>query len=297
MNNNHTPYEYDYTIENYSGKIYNYLRGRYDYSGRVMRSVKYDGEVLLNGAPAFFSQQCADSDSLKVVFPPEAPDLVAENIPFGVVYEDTDILIADKPPHLLVHPTGAATGGTLANGVYAHWKKTGYKGKLHYVSRLDMNTSGLITIAKNRYIHGALQSMGKRGLIRKTYTALCKGLPPQSEGVIESSIGKVEGSIGRVIDEEGKKCVTEYKLLESLGQFCLLELRLITGRTHQIRVHLKSIGCPIVGDDLYDEPSPLIDRQALHSSSLILTHPYTRCEMSFESGLPEDMERLVCGLM
>ena len=289
MNAFHTPYRYDYEVSGYSGRIYNYLRGRCDYSGRVLRAVKYDGKVLLNGEPTFYSRQCGEGDRITVILPEERPDDTAGAIPLNLIYEDSDILIADKPPYMLVHPSGERRENTLVNSIYLHWRDIGYTGKVHFVSRLDMNTSGLITIGRNRYVHGALQAMAHKGLIRKRYTAICEGVPEKEEGTIDAPIERVEGSILRQPGEDGKDSVTQYRVLAENGRYSLVELTILTGRTHQIRVHMKSIGCPVLGDDLYGSPSGMIGRQALHASFISLIQPYTRQELEFSSPFPEDM--------
>lgn len=286
--------KYVYKVENYEGEIGKYLHFRYGYSSRVIKSVKKEGDLRLNGRHMPFVAPCRSGDTIEVLLRKEHMDAEPEDIPFGILYEDEDLLVADKPPYMVTHPTKSHPCGTLANAVYGHYRTEGYDGKLHFVSRLDMDTSGVVIIARNKFIHHLMQNMDEYRPFDKYYEAVVKGHLPEEKGVIDAPIMRSSDGIRRMIDEEGKDCLTEYTVLERFPSHSLVRLRLLTGRTHQIRVHLKSIGCPILSDVLYgDGTDPMIGRQALHACSVSFLHPVKKEVMNFSSPLPEDMKNVL----
>lgn len=250
------------------------------------------GAVLINGQPADWRQTIHPGDSVVIRWPGEC-NIPPLPLPLDIVYEDEFLLVADKPAGLLVHPTGDPAEPTLANAVVHHYRLHGVHCGFHPAHRLDRNTSGLVLIAKNPHIQHLLFAGGGKNLSR-VYLALVAGSPSPAAGVIDAPIGRHPASIiQRIVRPDGKLAVTFYETLRNLGEYSLVRLRLATGRTHQLRVHLAHIGHPILGDDLYGGPTLSIQRQALHAAELVFPHPVTHETLSLASPLPQDMARLI----
>ncbi len=281
---------YCYRVENYKGSVMDYLQKKHDYSSRIVKSVKREGELLLNGKNVNFTKECQPGDEIQIILKSEHFDAEPENLPLRVLYEDKHLLVVDKPPFMVTHPTKSHQSGTLSNAIYGYYEQKGYEGKIHFISRLDMDTSGVVLIAKNKYMHHLMQNVAEYKPFDKYYYAIVRGDLPSAEGVIDLPIVRSGEGIKREVDEEGRECVTQYKVADKKNGYSLVRLRLITGRTHQIRVHLKSIGCPIISDNLYGEPNSLIDRQALHAYEVSFVHPITNEKMHIIAPLPEDFK-------
>lgn len=208
----------------------------------------------------------------------------------SIAYEDDYLLIIDKPPGMLVHPTVKEAGHTLYDYVRAYYEEKGIQADIHPVSRLDRNTSGLVIFAKEPIIQFWLSQQE----VAKEYLALVQGKPPCEVAFIEAPIARKEGSIiERCVDyERGKAAKTHYRVLASNGNISLVQLRLFTGRTHQIRVHMAYIGCPLVNDNLYGTPGPM-SRHALHAFKLRLLHPVSDEPLEVTSPLPADLQALL----
>jgi 23S rRNA pseudouridine1911/1915/1917 synthase len=261
----------------------------------IRRIVHGEGDVLLNGNSARFIDRVTAGDVIGLIFPSEKQDLHPQDIPITVLYEDDDLLIVDKQPGIVVHPTKGHPAGTVANGVarYMHTRDERYKVRL--INRLDMDTSGVLLIGKNGHAQSDFTARAGRSQVEKKYLAIVSGSVMPESGVIDLPIGlEAEGAVRRTVRADGYPSITHYCVKERFGDgFALLELRLGTGRTHQIRVHLAHIGCPILGDVLYGteiDASALIDRQALHAFSLRFPHPSTGKEVYVEAPLPADMK-------
>lgn len=220
------------------------------------------------------------------------------NIDFSVLYEDEDILVVNKPANMPVHPSLNNYENTLGNAVaYYIANKSGSDGNFVYrcINRLDRDTTGAIIIAKHYIAAGILHGQMASRKISRQYIAIVEGIFEDKEGKIDAPIGRKEGSsIERCIDyDSGEKAITNYKVINEFGGMSLLSLKLETGRTHQIRVHMKHIGHPLIGDFLYNPNNKLMNRQALHSYSIDFTHPITREHMSLLAPMPEDMKAVV----
>ena len=268
-----------------------------------------DGFVTVNNVPvAKASQRINDGDEIVVTIPPPAPTtLTPESIPLNIVYEDGDLIVIDKPAGMVVHPAAGHPGGTLVNAVLAHapdLEGVGDERRPGIVHRLDRDTSGLIVVAKNDRAHRHLQSQFKDRAAQKLYLALVVGKPPSPTGRIEAPIGRDPKNRRRMAvtsGDSGRDAVTVYRTIESFKQFTLLEAEPKTGRTHQIRVHLTFLGCPIAGDPLYATPRsvgvrlPGLHRQFLHATRLTLALP-SGAVRTFDSPLPDDLLKVLAYL-
>jgi 23S rRNA pseudouridine1911/1915/1917 synthase len=225
--------------------------------------------------------------------PPKELSLEAENIPLTIVYQDSDLLVVDKPAGLTVHPAPGHSRGTLVNALLAACPDLqGISGTLRpgIVHRLDKDTSGLIVVAKNDRAMRALQRQLAERTVHKTYLALVVGVPKPREGQIEAPIGRSPRNRKKMaVVEGGREATTRYRVREELPGHALLEVEPVTGRTHQIRVHLAAIGHPVLGDPLYGKASALLGRQFLHAWKLAFRMPVSAREVEFESPLPPDL--------
>jgi 23S rRNA pseudouridine1911/1915/1917 synthase len=244
-------------------------------------------------------------EQVELYIPPPAPStLVPEKIPLDVIYEDSNCLILNKPANMVVHPSAGHTEGTLVHAVLGYAPDLtgiGEEKRPGVVHRLDKDTSGLIIFAKHDQAHQWLQRQFKDRMVEKTYLAISDGLPPTPQGRIEVGIGRDPKHRQRMaVQPEGKsrEAVTIYHELERFEQHALLELRPITGRTHQIRVHLAFIGAPVLGDKVYGKRkvSIPVKRQMLHASRLLITLPGKRKPSEFKAALPPDFDGILSQL-
>lgn len=267
-------------------------------SGSLFRTIKHHGNLCVNGQPAHaIGTLLHGGDVLSYDLPPTKQDILPERIPLDIRYEDDDLLIVNKPAGMLVHPTPSCIHGTLANAVLGLYRSRGLDTAFHCVHRLDRLTSGLILAAKRPEIQHLLSTKDGK-LFHREYLAMAEGVPEPSAGIIDAPIARDPDSIiTRRVAPEGKPAVTRYrteKVWEREGQrYSLLRLSLVTGRTHQIRVHLSYLGHPLLGDDLYGGSRMLIRRQALHAERILLTHPLSGQPLDLHAELPWDMQRLL----
>lgn len=272
-----------------------YLIYYHGYSSRLLRQIKKEGSILLDGHDAKLYSLVKSNCLLVVNFPKEKIDATGEDLPLEVIYEDYDILIINKQWGIVTHPTASHPSGNLANAIAWHWQHKNIQGKIRFVNRLDRDTSGIVVIAKNKYSHHFIQNEMVYNRVKKTYLAVVEGIPLNNEDTINLPIGREsENSILRSVIEEGQEAITHYKTIKKYKEFALLEINIETGRTHQIRVHMKCIGHPIVGDSLYNEgKSAIIDRQALHAKEISFIHPRNGKRIVFSSPIPADMMTLI----
>lgn len=212
-----------------------------------------------------------------------------------MVYEDGDLLVVNKAPGLPVHPGPGHYSDTLCNYIAHYYKISGISGDIHLVHRLDKGTSGLMVVAKHPHAQERLKLQLHTPAFRRIYLAVCDGTPEPPQGVVDAPIGRVPDSlIARRVDPAGQWARTRYQVLETAHGRSLVELELDSGRTHQIRVHMAHLGCPLTGDFLYGtEDQSLITRPALHSAQLFLAHPVTGEGLRFQLPLPPDMAALL----
>lgn len=274
------------------------LRRRLGLSGTVLRRVKWleDG-ITLDGVRVNVRVRADEGQTLAVRLTDPAPasGVVPAEGPLDIVFEDPDLIVLNKAPGVLIHPGHGHFDDTLGNFLMYHYKMTGEESDFHPVHRLDKGTSGLVVAAKHAHAQEKLKNQLHTNGFRRVYLAVCDGAPPEPGGTVDAPIGPAEGSpAAREVRPDGRPARTHYKVLRTCGPRSLVELELETGRTHQIRVHMAHMGCPLTGDFLYGtENRALIARPALHSARLELAHPITGERLCFSAPLPADMAALI----
>ncbi|NOU76143.1 RluA family pseudouridine synthase [Paenibacillus sp. LMG 31458] len=271
-----------------------------DVSRTLVQQWVKDGHVKVNGKAIKPNYKLSEQDVISLRIPePQGVELAAENIPLNVVYEDADVIVINKQRGLVVHPAPGHYSGTLVNALMYHCKDlSGINGELRpgIVHRIDKDTSGLIMSAKNDKAHASLAEQLKAHTVNRKYIALVHGNLQHDQGTIDAPIGRDSNDrkMYTVTEKNSKQAVTHFVVIERFGDFTLVELKLETGRTHQIRVHMKFIGHPLVGDPMYGKSKGmLMDGQALHAAILGFKHPRTGEWMQFEAPIPADMENLL----
>lgn len=263
----------------------------------VRRAKDLPDGILLDGQRVFTTAVARQGQTLTVaVGDREGSDQIAPVPgPLTICYEDEDLLIVDKAGGIPVHPSQGHHGDTLANFLMAHYEAQGLVAAFHPVNRLDRGTSGLMAVAKHAHAHELLQRQLQAGTLVRTYLAVCQGIPQPRWGTVDQPIARRPGSVlARQVDPDGAPARTHYEVLETGGGRSLVRLRLDTGRTHQIRVHMAWLGCPLAGDFLYGrELEELPQRFALHSASIALGQPITGAEIALESPLPGELAALL----
>jgi 23S rRNA pseudouridine1911/1915/1917 synthase len=253
------------------------------------------GYILVNGQRAKASQKLSKRDSLTVELPPAPGHPLPELIPLTVIYEDEAIMVIDKPAGLTVHPAPGHPDHTLVNAILAHCPGLTASNELTrpgIVHRLDKDTSGLIVIAKSDFAREYLVAQFKSRTVNKRYLVLVKGKLSPEQGIIEAPIGRDPHRRRRMaIMESGKQATTQYQVRKYFDNYTLVEVSPITGRTHQIRIHLSAIGCPVVGDPTYGIKSAYLDRQFVHAYRLGFRLPSSRQYQEFTSPLPADLKQ------
>ena len=292
-----------------SGRLDAWLAAAAGFSRARMRKFLDDGCVVRgDGAPADPKRAVVPGQTWLLREPPPAPtELVAQDIPLRIVHEDDALLVVDKPAGLVVHPAAGHPDGTLVNAVLHHAPGVfgvGGEERPGIVHRLDRDTSGLLVVAKTDAALAALGDAFREGRVRKTYLAVLSGVPEPPEGHLESLIGRSPRDRQRmaVVERNGKPASTDYEVAEDFGDAALVRVRIHTGRTHQIRVHMAWIGCPVAGDPVYGSPAadralPLRPaRQMLHAWRLALPRPADGRELAFEAPPPPDFAALLSAL-
>ena len=279
-------------------KIREYLKEEMGLSSRLIRGAAMDKRISVNNTPVRMNYILKENDNIVInLNKKESQNIEPEKIDIDIVYEDSEIIVVNKGPNMVVHPTKRYQSGTLANALLYYFKETNQDCIVRLVSRLDMDTSGLIIIAKNQYAHMELSNNMQQNEIDKRYLALVHGHMEQMEGTIDKPIYRpeLEGNMKRAVDERGQRSITHYKVIERLKDADLVECLLETGRTHQIRVHLSSLGHPIYGDTLYgdESDSEIMPRQALHAYGLNFKSPRTKKPLELRAELPNDIKELL----
>jgi 23S rRNA pseudouridine1911/1915/1917 synthase len=261
-----------------------------------------EGNVLVNGQQIKTNYKCSTNDQIEITIPaPEELDVVPEELNLEIYYEDKDVLVVNKPRGMVVHPAPGHLSGTLVNGLMAHCKDlSGINGVLRpgIVHRIDKDTTGLLMVAKNDMAHESLVNQLVAKTVTRKYKAIVHGVIPHDFGTIDAPLGRdTKDRQSMTIVDHGKHAVTHFHVIERFKDFTFVECQLETGRTHQIRVHMKYIGYPLAGDPKYGPKKTLeIEGQALHAGVLGFNHPRTNEYLEFEAPLPEDIELLLTQL-
>lgn len=287
--------EFKYTItkEDKGLPVKDILRHKFNFSARLRTKIKFQKLMYLNDEPVQGWIVPNEGDIVKVKLPEEKSNFPSECIPIDPVFEDEHLLIINKQPGVVVHPTKGHPSHTIANGLMNYMDITNQSFKIRFVNRLDMDTSGLLIIAKNSNAQDSIMKQMKANTTEKTYIALVNGVVTKNQFTIDLPIGRPDDeNVQRAVMEDGgQDSVTHVKVLKRFDKYTLVQCILETGRTHQIRVHLTHIGHPLVGDYLYGGDVPwLIERQALHSHKLKFRHPVTGKVIEVTAPLPEDID-------
>lgn len=285
---------YQIKKEEANTEILSFLRSK-GFSRHILTGMKEDkGAILLNGERGYGRSLLKEGDLLQIhIAEKEASSkILPVKMDFSILYEDEDLLIVNKPANMPIHPSLGNYENTLANGVSYYYAQKGEEFVYRCVNRLDRDTTGALILAKNALSAAILSAQMRNRQIRRTYLALVEGVPPE-KGTISAPIARVEGStIQREVNfYSGEPAVTHFERLSVRNGCSLMELHLETGRTHQIRVHMKYLGYPLPGDYLYHPHYERIQRQSLHSYQLEFTHPVTGTDMMFTAPVPEDFCR------
>ena len=288
----------DVSDEETGERIDSFLSGKTEFTRTRIQQLIKDRNITVNGKPTKSSYKIEENDEIIIEVPEvETTEIKPENIKIDIVYEDSDIAVINKQAGLVVHPAHGHYSGTLVNAILYHIKDlSGINGEIRpgIVHRLDKDTSGLIVIAKNDKVHTALTEMFQEKKIRKTYLAILKGKLNKSEGKIVTQIGRDKNDRKKmtVIDDvaKGKNAITNYRVISQNNLFTLVKVNIETGRTHQIRVHMRYLGYPILGDSVYGRKDNE-KRQMLHAYKLEFIHPVTGRQMEFIGEIPEDFQK------
>lgn len=263
-------------------------------SGRLFRKLYKEKKVVVNGRFQRKNLELDKGDVVSLLMEDEIENILPEKMEIDIVYEDYDLLILNKSANMVVHPTKSYQTNTLSNGIAYYFKETNIKKKIRFVNRLDMDTTGILIVAKNSFSHQQMALQFENNSIEKKYLAVVQGIIEDDEGLIDLPIGREEDkSIRKMVTEDGQEALTKYKVLERYNMATLVEVQIFTGRSHQIRVHMDYISHPIIGDSLYNMRSEYINRQALHSYYLKANHPRTKNQIEFKASMPLDMVNLI----
>ncbi len=276
------------------------LRKEMGLSAREISRAKFrENGICVNQVRRRIDSRVKGDDCIEVILEEAGSDsrhlLPLEGEPV-ILYQDEDLCAVNKPAGMPVHPSHGHYRDTLANLIHTYYQSRGVEGVVRSVGRLDLDTSGVVLFARNRWLRPVWHSRGRKVCFTKEYLAVCKGSFSKTQGVIEQSIGKQEDSLIKMqVCQEGKRALTKYQVVAQRDQKALVRLRIATGRTHQIRVHMAWMGHPLLGDKLYGEASAEIGRTALHAWRAKLHQPFTGKVLQIQAPMPPDMYTLVEG--
>ena len=272
------------------------LKTKFEISDRLLLKLKKNNLIFLNGSVANIKEPINSNDMVEISldYDEDNTNIVPVKMALKIVFEDDWLLILNKPAGYPIHPSMLHFEDSISNGVKYYFDSIKLHKKIRPVNRLDKDTSGIVIFAKNEYAQECLVRQMKQNEFVKEYIAVCCGKFDSLVGTVNAPISRKDGSIiERCVNQNGDYAVTHYDVVQSNSNMSVVHLRLDTGRTHQIRVHMSYLGHPIVGDTLYGTASDLINRQALHSSSVTFYHPVTKQRLSFTAPLFDDMNNLI----
>ncbi|MGN8800326.1 RluA family pseudouridine synthase [Candidatus Merdisoma sp. HCP28S3_D10] len=273
-----------------------------DISRSYLQKLFRDGEIKMNGKAVKASAKTLAGAEIVFAIPePEEPEILPEDIPLDILYEDSDVILINKPKDMVVHPAAGHYTGTLVNGLMYHCREglSGINGVLRpgIVHRIDKDTTGVLVVCKNDRAHNGLAEQLAEHSITRKYRAIVCGNLKEDEGTVDAPLGRHPQDRKKmaIVRSGGKRAVTHYRVLERFGKYTYIECQLETGRTHQIRVHMASLGHPLLGDEVYGRgKSPFkLEGQTLHAMVLGFIHPTTGEYMEFQAPLPEYFEKLL----
>ena len=276
--------------------IKDYLKKKSFSHALIANLKKYEDGIMVNGIRKYTDHHLVTDDELNVCIreKPTVSRIMATEIKLSVLYEDEDLMVVDKQAGIPIHPSRLNNTETLANAVANYLTDKGIDPVFHCINRLDKDTSGLTIIAKNMYAASLLSEMIRIRTIKRDYLAICEGIFRNKQGSVCAPITRNGTSMIRYVDHEnGEYAETDYQVTGEGNGLSLVRLTLKTGKTHQIRVHMKHIGHPLIGDRLYNPDNRIMERQALHAQKLTFTHPVTGMNISITSDIPADMESVI----
>ena len=286
--------KFNYKVKISDESIKQILKNKFNMSERYILKLKRNKCICINGFPVYIDFKIKPNDILSIEddFEEDSSNILPNSsILLNILFEDDYLLVVDKPANLPVHPSILHYENSLSNGVKYYFEKIHLKKKIRPVNRLDKDTSGIVIFAKNEYIQNILVKQMQNNVFKKYYIAFLDGILENDEGTINAPIARKENSIiERTISENGENAISHYKVLERFVNMTKVEFRLETGRTHQLRVHSKYIGHPIIGDTLYGQESELISRQALHAYKVEFIHPVSSEKIIIMSELPIELK-------
>ena len=276
--------------------IKDYLRKKSFSHALIANLKKYEDGIMVHGVRKYTDHHLVTDDELNVCIreKPTVSRIMATELKLSVLYEDEDLMVVDKQAGIPIHPSRLNNTETLANAVANYLTDKDIDPVFHCINRLDKDTSGLTIIAKNMYAASLLSEMIRIRTIKRDYLAICEGIFRNKQGSVCAPITRNGTSMIRYVDHEnGEYAETDYQVTGEGNGLSLVKLTLKTGKTHQIRVHMKHIGHPLIGDRLYNPDNRIMDRQALHAQKLTFTHPVTGMNISITSDIPADMESVI----
>lgn len=281
-------------IDNQYTTLRQVLKNKWHISSRLLVKLKKENAIFVNDENVYidYPLNVGYTIIVKMDFKERSENIVETPMELNIIYEDEYYIVINKPANMPVHPSSSHYTDSLANGLQYYYRQNNIQTKIRPVNRLDKDTSGVVIFAKNEYIQESLISQMKTKVFEKTYIALLEGNLEITSGTINAPIARKENSIiERCVHEQGDIAITHYKLIENKYNYCIVEFRLETGRTHQIRLHSQYISHPILGDTLYGTASKLINRQALHSYKVKFMHPILEQEVEHVATIPNDISK------
>jgi len=292
---NNTQLSYTAGVQDENTFLRDLLASKLFLSYSLVVNLKHQNKIQVNGQLVHTNYRIQAGDSVTIdIDLIEESNIIPESIPLDIVYEDEDFVVVNKPAGMSTHPSHLGGTGTLANAVTFYWQGLGRNILFRPINRLDKDTSGLVLIGKSQFAHQGIFNQLKQHTIDRRYVALVERSMAKDNGYIDQPIARLDDNKRqRIVHPTGQSATTHYQVLDKYPDHTLLSLKLETGRTHQIRVHLSFIGHPVCGDLLYGFASPLIKRQALHADRIRFTHPRSGKEVTLDIPLAEDIQTAV----